>query len=218
MFRYATCAEVMDLHRIEVWGGHAPLDKCQQTFEVLRGLYSRWPTDRPFHVAEIGVFAASFLVILGRIVAGVGTATGVDPYLSYDQACLPGVLKPRVAAINFEEVYGKAQQQLLNGAVTDCTTIVRASSQAPEVKHLFLNELGGLAALHIDGNHDYEFVSDDIRLAIEVVLPGGLVLMDDTPWPSVAAAVSAHLATHPDFALLHDFGVWQVWSRQNHVR
>jgi hypothetical protein len=208
----------MNLHRIEAWGGHAPLDKCKHTFEMLRALHSRWPTDRPFHVAEVGVFTAAFLVMLGRIVAGVGTATGVDPYVPYNQASLPAALKPRVAAIDFEDIYAKAQQQLLNGAVTDCTTIVQASSQAPEVKHLFLNELGGLAAIHIDGNHDYECVADDIRLATAAVLPGGLVLMDDTDWPSVAAAVSAHLATHPDFALLQDYGGWQVWSRQNLVR
>lgn len=41
---------------------------------------------------------------------------------------------------------------------------------------------GGIALLHIDGNHRYDFVRQDVDLWLPHVIPGGWLLLDDYVW------------------------------------
>ena len=41
---------------------------------------------------------------------------------------------------------------------------------------------GRIAVLHIDGNHDYAAVSEDVALWLPHLLPGGWVILDDYFW------------------------------------
>lgn len=42
--------------------------------------------------------------------------------------------------------------------------------------------IGGICLLHIDGNHDYDFVKQDAALWGPLVLPGGWIIFDDYDW------------------------------------
>ena len=41
---------------------------------------------------------------------------------------------------------------------------------------------GKISILHIDGNHDYEFVEKDSAIWSPMVQPGGWVIFDDFEW------------------------------------
>ncbi|WP_338763651.1 class I SAM-dependent methyltransferase [Massilia sp. METH4] len=42
---------------------------------------------------------------------------------------------------------------------------------------------GGIALLHVDGNHSYESASQDVRQWSEFIVPGGWLVVDDYVWP-----------------------------------
>ena len=52
--------------------------------------------------------------------------------------------------------------------------------------------------ISVDGGHDYSIARSDIMLSVELLREGGLLMVDDTDGPSVAAAVLATVAGHPD--------------------
>jgi hypothetical protein len=53
-------------------------------------------------------------------------------------------------------------------------------------------------AISIDGGHDYATATSDIVLSLQLLDPGGLLIIDDTDAPSVAGAVLATIEDHPD--------------------
>jgi hypothetical protein len=63
--------------------------------------------------------------------------------------------------------------------------------------------------LHIDGNHDEEFVTKDILLYLPLVKKGGYILMDDTTWVGVKNSINKHLINHCTlFEEYDDFSVY----------
>lgn len=56
--------------------------------------------------------------------------------------------------------------------------------------------------ISIDGGHAYGTARTDILLSLELLNDGGLLIVDDTDAPSVAGAVLATVADHPQFVEL----------------
>ena len=62
--------------------------------------------------------------------------------------------------------------------------------------------------LHIDGNHDEEYVTKDIINYLPLVKKGGYIIMDDTSWVGVINSIQNHLidkckliSEHSEFAI-----------------
>ena len=81
-----------------------------------------------------------------------------------------------------------------------CIPLVAFSHQAAPV----VPDRVGL--LIVDGNHDYDSVTQDLALFAPKVLPGGFIFLDDhtDSYPGVIRATAEFLTSHPDFALLHE--------------
>lgn len=61
--------------------------------------------------------------------------------------------------------------------------------------------------VHVDGDHSEAACGQDLRLAAEHLLPGGIIAVDDyqhPDYPGVTAAVAGFLATNPTFQVLGD--------------
>lgn len=65
--------------------------------------------------------------------------------------------------------------------------------------------------ISVDGGHDYATATSDILLGVELLEPGGLLIVDDTDGPSVGAAVLATVAGHADMMELTaaNFGLFE---------
>ena len=65
---------------------------------------------------------------------------------------------------------------------------IQQYKNAAQQGHLPANELealpvsGNIAMLHIDGNHRYDFVRQDVELWLPQVISGGWLLLDDYVW------------------------------------
>ena len=54
-------------------------------------------------------------------------------------------------------------------------------------------EKESIDVLHIDGNHDEEYVTKDILFYLPLVKKGGYIIMDDITWPGVINSINNHL-------------------------
>jgi hypothetical protein len=68
----------------------------------------------------------------------------------------------------------------------------------------------GIGMIHIDGNHDTDFVINDITNYFGKIKHNGIVIMDDTDWASVRGCL--HLLSE-GCILEKDYNTWQVWRK-----
>jgi hypothetical protein len=153
-------------------------------------------------IVEIGsLFGRSASVLLsGRALGGAERRLFVfDPWSTEAgaQKALPQILQDytRAAglervALAFEATFAALAPQ---GAMTAYRTpsasgnaIYRGEADGETVRLLkarpALKPDGRIALLHIDGNHDAAYVSDDVLLWSPLVAPGGWVVIDDYCW------------------------------------
>lgn len=165
-------------------------------------------------VVEIGTFWGRSAFLLGWLARkyDVGHMLCIDPW-DTEAAYQEGVdthLNDAVKELDFESAFRGFQLNLIpynQGHMN----YIRASSHAAwqRYKHRPLTLTtdtfgatgyeGKIACLHIDGNHDYQHVVQDISDWVPLVCPGGWVVIDDYQWafgdaPKVAA--DAWMAKH----------------------
>jgi hypothetical protein len=152
----------------------------------------------PGDLVEIGslfgrsAFAIAWLA--GRY--GIGGFISIDPWSSdllEGQGEAATILNRDKDAIDFEQIF---LGYLSNMSLLKNVGYIRATSaqgihdyhRAVEKGCLTTPDLGeipvtgSIALLHIDGNHHYDHVRQDIRLWEPHVIPGGWVLLDDYVW------------------------------------
>ena len=117
--------------------------------------------------AEIGVREAPFSQQMGRSMPGLKWFA-IDPYYSYGHYATRG---GRCTQEAMDKYFKEATAAL---APYDCEIIREFSSIA--VNRF---EDNSLDFVHIDGNHEFESVLQDIRLWTEKVRPGGLITCHD---------------------------------------
>jgi predicted O-methyltransferase YrrM len=136
--------------------------------EVLRDLLLR---EVAHVVIEIGLaYGSSALAIAGALVRnGRGEARHliIDPFQA-----------------DFEN---EGWNAIVSAGVQDVCQLVRERSQLA-LPRLVGEGLGADAAF-VDGSHVFHNVFVDLFFLREIVRPGGLVVLDDCDWPSVATAV-----------------------------
>ena len=137
--------------------------------DVLRDLLV---AERARVVIEIGLAYGSSALAIGEALSATG-ATDVrhiviDPYQATS--------------------YGNVGWDALGAAgLTDRTTLV---AEASSVALARLAAEGATAdAAFVDGSHRFHEVFADLYFLRKLVRPGGLIILDDAAWPSVAAAL-----------------------------
>lgn len=73
---------------------------------------------------------------------------------------------------------------------------------------------------HIDGGHGYDEAMHDLRLVAELMVPGGVIVVDDFAhprWPDVRRAVDAFLTEDPRFGLAASLNRWQATGQKAYI-
>lgn len=185
-------------------GGGCPLDKARWMADTI-------VAEQLACSVEIGVYKGrSFFpqALAQRHIGGL--AIGIDPYskasarekdLSDD---LRKVVDDLIDAWDVGETYTQNLVHVLEWQLGNHALLLRETSE--EAARFMPFNIG---LLHIDGNHDVEYVTQDITLYLPHVKAGGLVVMDDTDWDSVRSCL--HLLQ--GCTLESDRGGWQVWRK-----
>lgn len=141
----------------------------------------------PIRCAEVGVFGGRSLlaIALGLRDRGLGGyVLGIDPYSA------------EVAAADAESESGAKWwgAEDLSLAEKKCREAIRSLRLDPwcglaiAQGHAVAPLLSGLALAHIDGAHSTEAALRDAQSFLPAVRPGGMIVLDDTDWESVAPA------------------------------
>lgn len=134
---------------------------------------------------EIGVFkGASLMCFVEALELTNGKIIGIDPLdiISFKNDIPNKYLEKKIYEELFTEqkVLDDIYQNLINlideNKLNNTVTIIRKTSE--NAVNLF--EINSIDILHIDGNHDYDFVNNDIKLYLPLVRNDGYIIMDDT--------------------------------------
>lgn len=160
---------------------------------------------------EIGVFKGSSLLYFAEALQKTeGNIIGIDPY---EINSLKNEIPNKEVSHLIYNVLFKEQKtldeiylNLLNIIETNdlkgLITLIRDKSE--NYYKNIKNE--SIDVLHIDGNHDEEYVTKDILNYLPLVKKGGYIIMDDVTWIGVKNSIDKHLKSkcslvsdHTDF-------------------
>lgn len=130
---------------------------------------------------EIGVFGGSSLLPQALALRETGgRIVGIDPWTT-DAALEHMIDDANVrwwSEIDLHQIYLRCAQMIREEHL-DAVVELRRSRSADEVSTF---ENGTIDLLHVDGNHAAERSSEDVRLYLPKVRPGGFVFFDDVSW------------------------------------
>lgn len=136
---------------------------------------------------EIGVYTGGSLIpqVVALMHTG-GEAIGIDPYSKAeaeqkDNREILDAIDPGILNSDRDEMYRSVLSLLDRHELSSTCTILRMTSNdaAAEVEE-------AIDLLHIDGNHDYDRVMDDLVNYLPKLRVGGFLVMDDVDWGSIA--------------------------------
>lgn len=165
---------------------------------------------------EIGVFKGSSLMYFAEALEITkGNIIGIDPY-SMDTLKneIPNKsLNNYIYNVLFKDqmVLDKLYDELLTvineNNLKDTVSLVRIKSED------YFNKLKieSIDILHIDGNHDEEYVSKDIQLYLPLIKKGGYIIMDDITWTGVINSINNHL--NKESILVKSYGDFSIYKK-----
>jgi hypothetical protein len=166
-------------------------------------------------ILEIGSLYGKSAYVLCWLAArySAGAILCIDPWRDYrgDQVETADLNRDIAAFRNFELIY---QGFLINlmALLPRRFNFLRAASHDARRRYgadftvrseFFGNTTycGRVSLLHIDGNHDYSFVSTDVKDWVDVIAPGGWIVIDDYEWSFADGprrAANEFVSTHKD--------------------
>ena len=161
---------------------------------------------------EIGVFRGSSLMCFAESLEETGGHVfGIDPY---EIEALKNQV-PDKKMNNYiyntlfteqkvlDDMYSELIEVIKKNNLEEIVTLVRKKSKDVSMEENIID------VLHIDGNHDYEYVSQDIILYLPLVRKGGYIIMDDTKWAGVDKAIKKYMTA----TLVKDGGSFKVFQK-----
>lgn len=165
---------------------------------------------------EIGVFkGSSILYFVEALQKTGGKVIGIDPYqLDTLKNDIPDKKASHLLYnVLFKEqnvldnIYSNLINIINNNNLGDTITIIRDKS---ENYHKNIDK-ESIDVLHIDGNHDEEYVTKDILNYLPLVKKGGYIIMDDTTWVGVKNSINNHLKDKCE--LVYDYKFYSVYTK-----
>jgi tRNA G46 methylase TrmB len=160
-------------------------------------------------IVEIGVYNGCFLLPITHMNNNI-LSYGIDPYESYIQNNIKDVNLYKMAAsittnsIFLNNVYNRLMENINKFKLN--VNILR--NKAENVSNNF--DDNSIDILHIDGSHDYEYVLKDLSLYSDKIINDGIIIVDDTNWPSVKSALDMFLKTTNKFIIIHVEPEWCI--------
>lgn len=137
---------------------------------------------------EIGVHHGQFFIALNQLIPSNFTSYAIDVFdnqqLNIDKSGEGNKSKFIENLRNFDRHAGNNVQIL----------------QADSTDQLLLENIGRFQYISVDGGHTVEHVINDLTIAQKLVLPNGIVIVDDYFnhwWPSVTEGILKFLNTSP---------------------
>jgi predicted O-methyltransferase YrrM len=162
---------------------------------------------------EIGVFKGSSLLYFAEALQETGgKVIGIDPYEI--ESLKNEIPNKQVSHIIYNVLF--KEQTTLDNLYSNLTQIIEENKLNNVVKlirdkseNYYQNiKSESIDVLHIDGNHDEEYVSKDILNYLPLVKKGGYIIMDDITWVGVKNSINNHLinschlmSDHVDFSV-----------------
>jgi predicted O-methyltransferase YrrM len=177
-----------------------PEEKLRQVRTIRAELHATGPKrSRPFEgdfgrvalpAADCDILRDTLVAERARVVIEVGLAYGSSALAIGEALCATGMADVSHVVIDpFQATaYDNVGWEALNAAgLADQTSFVSEASSLV-LARLTADELTADAAF-VDGSHRFHEVFVDLYFLRKLVRPGGLVILDDASWPSVAAAL-----------------------------
>lgn len=201
------------------------LDKVGATVITLNGWctpekaqwIARWMVEhRCVSAVDIGVFGGRSLVAMGFAMQQLakerpgwpGKVIGIDSYSNQD--CVEGeesaAGKDYWKNLDLALVRKNAEDAIeQHGLKEICSLLIMTGVQAVD---RFTD--GTLDLVHVDGSHSEAESTRDVKLWWPKLRPGGLMVMDDTNWPTVKAAreLAASLGK-----MVHHHEQWEAFQK-----
>lgn len=166
---------------------------------------------------EIGVYKGSSLLYFAEALQYTrGKIVGIDPY---ELLCLKNEI-PNTQLNHYfyeilfkeqktlDEIYLNLKQIIQNNNLENLIILARDKSE-----NYYKNfEEETVDILHVDGNHDEEYVTKDILNYLPLVKKDGYIIMDDTSWPGVIKSINNHLINK--CKLISDHGEFCVYIKE----
>lgn len=166
-------------------------------------------TLKPSVVVELGVFGGRSLIAQAMALRelGHGVVYGVDPWKV--EAALEGEndanRKWWSQDVPLDLVHQKAMNAVWENQLDEWAVVIRAASQ--HVAQLFPK----IDMLFIDANHSEVASTRDVTLYLPKVSSGGIVIMDDTDWPTTESAV---LLLEQQCERIKDAGNYRIYRKR----
>jgi predicted O-methyltransferase YrrM len=165
---------------------------------------------------EIGVFkGASLMYFAEALEVTKGKVIGIDPYSmgtlrneipdkSLNTYIYDVLFKDQVV---LDKLYDGVLKVINKNDLKNTVSLVRSKSE-DFYKNL---ENESIDIIHIDGNHDEEYVTKDIQLYLPLIKKGGYIIMDDITWPGVITSINNHL--NKETILIKSYGDFSVHKK-----
>jgi len=174
--------KVYRLSRIEVAGllRQASLIYGESNDEKIMGVIAACSNAPNGNVVEVGSLCGRTAFVLGWMAFRfhLGPVLTVDPWSAVEgsQKDSPVLLTAMTDEWDWEVV---AESYAVNVAVLVTKNVRHERKPSAEAAKHFPY---GISVLHIDGNHDYEAVKQDVDLWLPKLAPGGWLILDDYVW------------------------------------
>jgi len=188
-----------NLHKLMINDGYDIGGLCEETKgAAIKDLVNK--TNAKLCV-EIGVFKGSSLLYFAEALQETnGKVLGIDPYTieSFKNDIPDKKVSNLIYNVLFKEqtvldkIFLNLSKIINDNNLNDIITLIRDKSE----NYYSKINTESIDVLHIDGNHDEEYVTKDILFYLPLVKKGGYILMDDTTWVGVKNSIDLHLSKH----------------------
>ena len=160
-------------------------------------------------IVEIGVYNGCFLLPI-TFMNNNTLSCGIDPYESFIQNDIKDKNLYKIAASisTNSEFLNSVYNRLVNNINKFNLNVNILRDKSENVVNNF--DDNSIDILHIDGCHDYEYVLKDLSLYSNKIIKDGIIIMDDTNWPSVRSAVDTFLKSTNKFKMIHVEPEWCI--------
>jgi hypothetical protein len=160
-------------------------------------------------IVEIGVYNGCFLLPITYMNNNI-LSYGIDPYKSYIQNDIEDINiknKANILTTNFT-LFNDIYYRLIDNINKFNLNIKIIRDLSENVVNMFEND--SIDILHIDGNHDYDYVLKDLLLYNEKIVHNGIIIIDNINWKCIKNALDTFLNSVNNFKVIYNHSEWCI--------